>query len=248
MKKSRSNIRKMKKVSVEKTNVKNNFLKGNKIFILLLVTLTILLLLNLTFLYSNYKSLSRMKGFNDKSYDLISLVHNETIEADITTTNLWDDYRHFSDNKNHLLYDMYVVVFPYENLNEFKYYNIGAIAKNYLYFSQVTNDIINKTPIVIMFCPTFNLLSVFDRRLDGELLTFQPAAERQRCSEYAEWTMFMDQNDDEFEILFGSFIRNYFNHNITELNGKKVKLKEIHFKVMNEEGVLTLNKELGRAQ
>ncbi|MGB9748612.1 MAG: hypothetical protein ACP5OZ_04650 [Candidatus Woesearchaeota archaeon] len=133
-----------------------------------------------------------------------------------------------------MFYELYVVL---QENNETKAYNIGKIAKEYSYFGNVINDAFNSKNIVFMLCPTFNVLSVYER----ENFNFNPSYIRYSCSRNAEWTMFMNERGDLYDVLFGTYRGNYFEkEESSEQNSSSKRLNPIHYKIMNRKGVLSL--------
>jgi len=194
-------------------------------FVLLLIILTFTIINNLI-LINNILIRTQKNEINE--HKIRNFYEESLIINDLANKNYLKNFE-FQQN-NTRFYDLFVVL---QNNNKTKAYSIGRIAKEYLYFGNVVNEVVDSKNIVFMLCPTFNVLSVYERKD----LKFNPSYIRYSCSKNAEWTMFMDEKGDLYDVLFGIYRGNYFS---SQRNLSIEKLNPIHYKVMNKIGVLSL--------
>ncbi|MEM2121364.1 MAG: hypothetical protein QXU20_01755 [Candidatus Woesearchaeota archaeon] len=200
------------------------FKNEEKTKIILLILILIFSILNFILL-KNY--IARSKAFLKNSFEQKEKMYEEALIINDLAQ------KHYTKNleyNNTKFYDLFIVL---QGENKNKAYNIGKIAKEYIYFGNVINDVFESKNIVIMLCPTFNVLSVYER----EEKNFSPSYIRYSCSRNAEWTMFMDENGDLYDVLFGIYRGNYLNDK--NKNSEK-NLTSQNYKIMNRHGVLSL--------
>ncbi|MGF3555190.1 MAG: hypothetical protein ACQXXF_08020 [Thermoplasmatota archaeon] len=197
--------------------------KINNILILIVLGLSIINFLFLTKIFI-FKT-QEIKFQNDK---IENLYKESLIINDLANKNYLKNLEHNSNNL--MFYDLFVVL---QENNETLAYKVGKIAKDYSYIGNVINEVIDSKNIVFMLCPTFNVLSVYERRN----FNFNPSYTRYSCSENSEWTMFMNEKGDLYDVLFGIYRGNYFGK---EENITIEKLSPVHYKIMDRRGVLTI--------
>ena len=223
---------------------------------LTLVVITLIALSSLLYMEYYIKNTKSTMSEDDENMDLLlSEINSIKSRVDYLLNQELIAGIGVNDNNGMPIYELYIVLLG-NTENIVDYYKIGDVAKKYLYWGEVINDKIGETNFIIMMCPTFNIVSVFERNNNS----FSPARERFKCSKNAEWTMFFNQNDEEFDIIFG-IKRKMLNETFEELHLKgeryyrkynknyyKTRLKDLPFVITDENGVKTILSELNITQ
>ncbi len=237
-----------KKDRKRKRQVGNNLILIN----LTLIVITLIVLSSLLYMKYCIKNTRTAISDDDKNMDLLlSEINSIKSRVNYLLSQELITGIGINDNNGIPIYQLNIVLLDNTG-NTMNYYKIGDVAKKYLYWGEVVNDKIGDTNFIIMMCPTFNIISVFERNNNS----FSPARERFKCSKNAEWTMFFNQNNEEFDVIFG-IKRKMLNETFEEPNLKsegyykeynknyyKTRLRDLPFIITDENGVKTLLSEL----
>ena len=164
------------------------------------------------------------KDFNDYYKIMNLLIDSETKLSSMTTKQILPNDEKFED--------MFVMVYEEENPEKFKIYSMSYVKMLYEMGSFVNSKIGNKY-FFIAYCPSINLLEVYNSDFNNQKLDFRVSDSYSTYKTGISCKNAIDNKGREFDVFKGVLLK------------EKTKLKTINFKILGSELANNIMKEYG---